>query len=35
LITGGAESAGKYVVIYRRVGRAWKIAYDIFNNDER
>ena len=29
LITTG----GKYVVIYRRVGGQWKIAYDIFNND--
>jgi ketosteroid isomerase-like protein len=24
---------GKYVVIYRRVGSEWKIAYDIFNDD--
>jgi ketosteroid isomerase-like protein len=24
---------GKYVVIYRRVGSDWKIAYDIFNNN--
>lgn len=27
------ESAGKYVVIYTKVGTAWKIKYDIFNND--
>jgi ketosteroid isomerase-like protein len=26
-------STGKYVVVYRRVGNDWKIAYDIFNND--
>ena len=26
-------SAGKYVVIYKRVNNEWKIAYDIFNND--
>ena len=25
---------GKYVVIYKRVGGHWKIAYDIFNSDE-
>jgi ketosteroid isomerase-like protein len=30
-----AESAGKYVVIYERVGNDWKISYDIFNNDAR
>jgi uncharacterized protein (TIGR02246 family) len=24
---------GKYVVVYKRVGGDWKIAYDIFNND--
>lgn len=33
--TGQSESAGKYIVVYRRVRGAWKIAYDIFNNDER
>ncbi len=26
-------SNGKYVVIYKRVDGAWKIAYDIFNDD--
>jgi uncharacterized protein (TIGR02246 family) len=25
---------GKYVVIYKRVGNAWKIAYDISNDDQ-
>jgi ketosteroid isomerase-like protein len=32
-VRGGAESAGKYVVIYERVRNEWKIVYDIFNND--
>lgn len=32
---GRSESAGKYIVVYRRVSGEWKIAYDIFNNDER
>ena len=34
-VRGGAESAGKYVVIYERVRNEWKIIYDIFNNDSR
>ena len=34
-VRGGAESAGKYVVIYERVRNEWKIVYDIFNNDSR
>jgi uncharacterized protein (TIGR02246 family) len=25
--------AGKYVLVYKRVGQTWKIAYDIFNDD--
>src|SRR5579862_2268172 len=25
---------GKYVVIYKRVGSSWKIAYDIYNDDQ-
>ena len=25
---------GKYITIYKRVGREWKIAYDIFNSDQ-
>ena len=34
--TGGRDNAtdtGKYVVVYRRVGSDWKLAYDIFNSD--
>jgi uncharacterized protein (TIGR02246 family) len=34
LTAGGRTQTGKYVVIYRRVGNDWKIAYDIFNNDD-
>lgn len=30
---GAATQTGKYLVVYKRVGGAWKIAYDIFNND--
>ena len=26
-------ATGKYVVVYKRIGNEWKIAYDIFNND--
>jgi uncharacterized protein (TIGR02246 family) len=26
--------AGKYVIVYKRVGSGWKIAYDVFSNDE-
>jgi ketosteroid isomerase-like protein len=26
-------ATGKYVVVYKRVGNNWKIAYDVFNND--
>lgn len=25
---------GKFITIYKRVGREWKIAYDIFNSDQ-
>ena len=32
---GAYSDDGKYVVIYKRVGRAWKIAYDIFNSDQQ
>jgi ketosteroid isomerase-like protein len=32
-VSGKAESAGKYVVIYGRVKDQWKIVYDIFNDD--
>ena len=33
-ILGPFSDEGKYVVVYKRVGRAWKIAYDIFNSDQ-
>jgi uncharacterized protein (TIGR02246 family) len=32
-IGGPLTDEGKYVVIYKRVGKDWKIAYDIFNRD--
>lgn len=31
--SAGDVDKGKYVVIYKRAGNAWKIAYDIFNDD--
>jgi ketosteroid isomerase-like protein len=31
---GPLTDDGKYIVIYKRVGREWKIAYDIFNSDQ-
>ena len=31
---GPFSDDGKYIVIYKRVGRDWKIAYDIFNSDQ-
>lgn len=31
---GSLTDDGKYVVIYKRVGTDWKIAYDIFNSDQ-
>jgi len=31
--TGSWIPADKYILVYKRVGRAWKIAYDIFNDD--
>jgi uncharacterized protein (TIGR02246 family) len=31
--SGLLSASGKYVVIYKRVGDAWKIAYDIFTSD--
>lgn len=31
---GPYSDNGKYIVIYRRVGRDWKIAFDIFNSDQ-
>jgi len=30
---GAVTENGKYLVVYKRVGREWKIAYDIFNTD--
>jgi ketosteroid isomerase-like protein len=30
---GSRIDNGRYVLIYKRVGREWKIAYDIFNSD--
>jgi uncharacterized protein (TIGR02246 family) len=30
---GGTTLPGKYVIVLKRVGGAWKIAYDIFNED--
>jgi uncharacterized protein (TIGR02246 family) len=34
--TGGANVTdhGKYVVVFKRVGSDWKIAYDAFNSDQ-
>jgi len=31
---GPLSDDGKYIVIYKRVGSEWKIAYDIFNSDQ-
>lgn len=31
---GSLSDAGKYIVIYKRVGREWKLTYDIFNSDQ-
>jgi uncharacterized protein (TIGR02246 family) len=31
--SGSWIPVGKYVLVYKRVGQAWKIAYDIFNDD--
>lgn len=31
---GAGTDQGKYVVVYKRVGGDWKIAYDIFNSDQ-
>jgi ketosteroid isomerase-like protein len=33
-VTGvGTVETGKYVLVFKRVGTDWKIAYDIFNSD--
>lgn len=31
---GTTAEAGKYVVVWKRQGRSWKIAYDIWNSDK-
>jgi uncharacterized protein (TIGR02246 family) len=31
---GGRTENGKYVVVFKQVGGAWKIAYDINNTDQ-
>jgi uncharacterized protein (TIGR02246 family) len=31
---GGRTEIGKYVVVFKQVGGAWKIAYDINNTDQ-
>jgi uncharacterized protein (TIGR02246 family) len=31
--TAGAAETGKYLLVYKKVGSQWKIAYDIFNGD--
>ena len=33
LRSAGVTENGKYLVVYKRVGSEWKIAYDIFNAD--
>lgn len=30
---GGVADTGKYVVVWKRQGRAWKLAVDTFNSD--
>ena len=32
-LPGGEIDRGKYVVVLKRVGNDWKIAYDIYNGD--
>jgi uncharacterized protein (TIGR02246 family) len=32
-LPGGLTDRGKYLVVLKRVGNDWKIAYDIYNND--
>lgn len=31
--SGPIEDAGKYVVVWRKIGNDWKVAADIFNSD--
>jgi uncharacterized protein (TIGR02246 family) len=33
-VPGGRTENGKYVVVFKQVGGAWKIAYDINNTDQ-
>jgi ketosteroid isomerase-like protein len=33
-VGGGRTENGKYVVVFKQVGGAWKIAYDINNTDQ-
>jgi uncharacterized protein (TIGR02246 family) len=33
-VPGGRTENGKYVVVYKQVGGAWKIAYSIHNMDQ-
>jgi uncharacterized protein (TIGR02246 family) len=32
-VPGGQTDVGKYLVVLKRVGNDWKIAYDIYNSD--
>lgn len=32
-LPGGQTDSGKYLVVLKRVGNDWKIAYDIYNSD--
>jgi uncharacterized protein (TIGR02246 family) len=32
-LPGGLTDRGKYLVVLKRVGNDWKIAYDIYNSD--
>ena len=33
VLPDGRTDKGKYLVVYKRVGADWKLAYDIFNSD--
>ena len=33
-VPGGRTENGEYVVVFKQVGGAWKIAYDINNTDQ-
>lgn len=32
-LPGGQTEVGKYLVVLKRVGNDWKIAYDVYNSD--